>query len=78
MLSWSAAVSRSHFFPARGANFAVVLGYRAILPLFPVAAGPLYPLAIGQEVAAIAMSGSSLPVAANARLLERAVIEGLK
>jgi len=37
-----------------------------------------YPLTISPEVAAIAMSGSSLLVAANALLLKRATIQGLK
>ena len=45
---------------------------------FPVAAGVFYPLTISPEMAAIAMSGSSLLVAANALLLKRAVIQGLK
>ncbi len=45
---------------------------------FPVAAGLFYPLTISPEVAAIAMSGSSLLVAANALLLKRAHIAGLK
>jgi Cu2+-exporting ATPase len=45
---------------------------------FPVAAGVFYPLTISPEVAAIAMSGSSLLVAANALLLKRSPIEGLK
>jgi len=45
---------------------------------FPVAAGLFYPLTISPEVAAIAMSGSSLLVAANALLLKRTQIAGLK
>jgi Cu2+-exporting ATPase len=52
------------------------VGYNVVA--FPVAAGVFYPLTISPEVAAIAMSGSSLLVAANALLLKRASIPGLK
>ena len=52
------------------------VGYNVIA--FPFAAGVFYPLTISPEVAAIAMSGSSLIVAANALLLKRADIRGLK
>ena len=52
------------------------VGYNVIA--FPFAAGVFYPLTISPEVAAIAMSGSSLIVAANALLLKRTTIEGLK
>jgi len=52
------------------------VGYNVIA--FPFAAGVFYPLVISPEVAAIAMSGSSLLVAANALLLKRATIQGLK
>jgi Cu2+-exporting ATPase len=52
------------------------VGYNVIA--FPFAAGVFYPLTISPEVAAIAMSGSSLLVAANALLLKRATIPGLK
>jgi Cu2+-exporting ATPase len=52
------------------------VGYNVIA--FPFAAGVFYPLTISPEVAAIAMSGSSLLVAANALLLKRARIHGLK
>ena len=45
---------------------------------FPLAAGVFYPITISPELAAIAMSGSSLIVAANALLLKRAAISGLK
>ena len=45
---------------------------------FPFAAGVFYPLTISPEVAALAMSGSSLIVAANALLLKRAHIDGLR
>jgi Cu2+-exporting ATPase len=51
-------------------------GYNVVA--FPVAAGVFFPLTISPEVAAIAMSGSSLLVAANALLLRRAQIVGLK
>ena len=52
------------------------VGYNVIA--FPFAAGVFYPLTISPEVAAIAMSGSSLIVAANALLLKRAAVPGLK
>lgn len=52
------------------------VGYNVIA--FPFAAGVFYPLTISPEMAAIAMSGSSLLVAANALLLKRAHVEGLK
>jgi Cu2+-exporting ATPase len=52
------------------------VGYNVIA--FPFAAGVFYPLTISPEMAALAMSGSSLIVAANALLLKRARIEGLK
>ena len=52
------------------------VGYNVVA--FPFAAGVFYPLTISPEVAAIAMSGSSLLVAVNALLLKRADIRGLK
>ena len=52
------------------------VGYNVIA--FPFAAGVFYPITISPELAAIAMSGSSLIVAANALLLKRAHIQGLK
>ena len=52
------------------------VGYNVIA--FPFAAGVFYPITISPELAAIAMSGSSLIVAANALLLKRAQIRGLK
>jgi Cu2+-exporting ATPase len=52
------------------------VGYNVIA--FPFAAGVFYPITISPEFAALAMSGSSLIVAANALLLKRARIEGLK
>jgi P-type Cu2+ transporter len=52
------------------------VGYNVIA--FPFAAGVFYPITVSPELAAIAMSGSSLIVAANALLLKRASIQGLK
>jgi Cu2+-exporting ATPase len=52
------------------------VGYNVIA--FPFAAGVFYPITISPEMAALAMSGSSLIVAANALLLKRAAIQGLK
>jgi Cu2+-exporting ATPase len=52
------------------------VGYNVIA--FPFAAGVFYPITISPELAAISMSGSSLIVAANALLLKRATIKGLK
>ena len=52
------------------------VGYNVVA--FPFAAGVFYPLTISPEMAALAMSGSSLIVAANALLLKRANVEGLK
>lgn len=52
------------------------VGYNVVA--FPFAAGIFYPLTISPEMAAIAMSGSSLLVAANALLLKRTAIDGLK
>ncbi len=44
---------------------------------FPMAAGIFYPLVISPEVAAVAMSGSSVLVAVNALLLKRTRLEGI-
>jgi Cu2+-exporting ATPase len=52
------------------------VGYNVVA--FPFAAGVFYPITISPELAAISMSGSSLIVAANALLLKRASIQGLK
>jgi Cu2+-exporting ATPase len=52
------------------------VGYNVIA--FPFAAGVFYPVTVSPEMAAVAMSGSSLLVAANALLLKRAAIPGLK
>jgi Cu2+-exporting ATPase len=57
-------------------NLGWAVGYNMIA--FPFAAGVFYPLTISPQLAAIAMSGSSLLVAANALLLKRTAIEGLK
>jgi Cu2+-exporting ATPase len=57
-------------------NLAWAVGYNVIA--FPFAAGVFYPLTISPQLAAIAMSGSSLIVAANALLLKRTSIAGLK
>lgn len=51
-------------------------GYNVLA--FPVAAGVFYPLTISPEVAAISMSGSTLLVAANALLLKRQRLEGIR
>lgn len=44
---------------------------------FPVAAGVFYPFVISPEAAALAMSGSSALVAANALLLKRTRLAGI-
>lgn len=56
-------------------NLGWAVGYNVIA--FPFAAGVFYPLTISPAVAAIAMSGSSLLVAANALLPKRTAVEGL-
>jgi P-type Cu2+ transporter len=50
------------------------VGYNVIA--FPLAAGVVYPLLLSPEVAALAMSGSSVLVAANALLLKRLRLSG--
>ena len=50
-------------------NLFWAVGYNVIA--FPLAAGVLYPILLSPEVAALAMSGSSVLVAANALLLKR-------
>jgi Cu2+-exporting ATPase len=52
------------------------VGYNVVA--FPVAAGVFYPLTISPEIAALAMSGSSLLVAVNALLLKRAKLAGIR
>ncbi|WP_064697800.1 heavy metal translocating P-type ATPase [Rhizobium aegyptiacum] len=44
---------------------------------FPMAAGVFYPLLVSPEMAALAMSGSSVLVAVNALLLKRTRLEGI-
>ncbi|MEZ5444649.1 MAG: heavy metal translocating P-type ATPase [Gammaproteobacteria bacterium] len=51
------------------------VGYNVVA--FPFAAGVFYPLTISPEVAALAMSGSSLLVAVNALMLKRAPLKGV-
>ena len=51
------------------------VGYNAIA--FPIAAGVLYPFVLSPEVAAFAMSGSTLIVAINALLLKRTKLAGI-
>ena len=68
---------------ASGKTIVEMMDPRAVLELVgrpeitKIAAGVFYPLTISPEMAAIAMSGSSLLVAANALLLKRATIQGL-
>ena len=51
------------------------VGYNVIA--FPLAAGVLYPLLLSPEVAALAMSGSSVLVAVNALMLKRTRLGGI-
>jgi Cu2+-exporting ATPase len=51
------------------------VGYNVIA--FPLAAGVLYPLLLSPEIAALAMSGSSVLVAVNALMLKRTRLEGI-
>ena len=51
------------------------VGYNVIA--FPIAAGVLYPFMLSPEVAAFAMSGSTLIVAINALMLKRTKLAGL-
>jgi Cu2+-exporting ATPase len=52
------------------------VGYNVVA--FPIAAGVFYPLTISPEIAALAMSGSSLLVAINALMLKRAKLAGIR
>ncbi|RWH71665.1 heavy metal translocating P-type ATPase [Mesorhizobium sp.] len=52
------------------------VGYNVIA--FPIAAGMFYPFLLGPEIAALAMSGSSVLVAVNALLLKRTRLEGIR
>jgi Cu2+-exporting ATPase len=45
---------------------------------FPLAAGVFYPITVSPEVAALAMSGSTVLVAINALLLKRTHLEGVR
>jgi Cu2+-exporting ATPase len=51
------------------------VGYNVIA--FPLAAGILYPILISPEIAAFAMSGSTLIVAINALMLKRTRVAGI-
>ena len=51
------------------------VGYNVIA--FPLAAGVLYPVLLSPEIAAVAMSGSSVLVAVNALLLKRTRLAGI-
>jgi P-type Cu2+ transporter len=51
------------------------VGYNVIA--FPLAAGVLYPVLISPEIAALAMSGSTLIVAINALMLKRTKLAGI-
>ena len=55
-------------------NLFWAVGYNVIA--FPLAAGVLYPILLSPEGAALAMSGSSVLVAANALLLKRHRLSG--
>jgi len=57
-------------------NLFWAVGYNVIA--FPLAAGIFYPVLLSPEIAALAMSGSSLLVAVNAMLLKRARLEGIR
>ncbi len=57
-------------------NLFWAVGYNVIA--FPLAAGVFYPLLLSPEIAALAMSGSSLIVAVNALMLKRTQLAGLK
>ena len=52
------------------------VGYNVVA--FPIAAGVLYPFVLSPEVAAFAMSGSTLVVAINALLLKRTRLAGIR
>jgi Cu2+-exporting ATPase len=54
-------------------NLFWAVAYNAVA--FPLAAGVLYPIVLRPEVAALAMSGSTVLVAVNALLLKRFRIE---
>ncbi|MDP9049826.1 MAG: heavy metal translocating P-type ATPase [Acidobacteriota bacterium] len=52
------------------------VGYNVIA--FPLAAGVLYPFILSPQVAALSMSGSTLIVAANALMLKRTKLAGIR
>jgi Cu2+-exporting ATPase len=52
------------------------VGYNVVA--FPLAAGVFYPVLLGPEIAALAMSGSSALVALNALLLKRTRLDGMR
>ena len=56
-------------------NLIWATGYNVIA--FPLAAGVFYPTLLSPEIAALAMSGSSVLVAVNALLLKRVRLEGI-
>ncbi len=57
-------------------NLVWAVGYNVIA--FPLAAGVLYPFVLSPEVAALAMSGSTLVVAMNALMLKRTKLAGIR
>jgi len=57
-------------------NLGWAVGYNVIA--FPLAAGVLYPFVLSPEVAAFAMSGSTLVVAINALMLKRTKLAGIR
>ena len=57
-------------------NLVWAVGYNVIA--FPLAAGVLYPFVLSPEVAALAMSGSTLVVAINALMLKRTKLAGIR
>jgi Cu2+-exporting ATPase len=52
------------------------VGYNVIA--FPLASGVFYPMLLSPEIAALAMSGSSLLVAINALMLKRTKLTGIR
>jgi len=57
-------------------NLGWAVGYNLVA--FPLAAGVLYPFVLSPEVAALAMSGSTLVVAINALMLKRTKLAGIR
>ena len=56
----------------------VVSCFLQVVAAFPLAAGVFYPVTVSPEVAALAMSGSTVLVAINALLLKRTRLEGIR